>query len=37
MRIAAIDLGSNSFHMVIVETRAGNIEMRRSMCARNPG
>ena len=27
MRIAAIDLGSNSFHMVIVETRAGGFQL----------
>ena len=27
MRIAAIDLGSNSFHMVIVESRAGGFQV----------
>jgi exopolyphosphatase/guanosine-5'-triphosphate,3'-diphosphate pyrophosphatase len=27
MRIAAIDMGSNSFHMVIVETRAGGFHL----------
>ena len=27
MRIAAIDLGSNSFHMVIVESRSGSFHV----------